>query len=104
MGVAVDDPVTVTAEGGVLGAVTMINQNGTAVDGRFSPDGLTWSTTEPLGYNKRYTINAQSMGLGGQTSRQMVFQTHSPANLTMPYAARRWRDRRDRPADRDAVR
>ena len=25
------------------------------------------------------------MGLGGQTSRQMVFETHSPANLTMPY-------------------
>ena len=85
VGVAVDDPVTVAAEGGVLGAVTMTNQNGSAVNGRLSPDGLTWTTTEPLGYNKRYTINAQSMGLGGQTSRQMVFQTHSPANLTMPY-------------------
>ncbi len=85
VGVAVDDPVTVAAEGGVLGAVTMTNQNGSAVEGRLSPDGLTWTTTEPLGYNKRYTINAQSMGLGGQTSRQMVFETHSPANLTMPY-------------------
>lgn len=85
VGVAVDDPVTVSAEDGVLGPVTMTNQNGSAVQGRLSPDGLTWSTVEPLGYNKRYTINAQSMGLGGRTSRQMAFETHSPANLTMPY-------------------
>ena len=33
VGVAVDDPVTVAAEGGVLGAVTMTNQNGSAVEG-----------------------------------------------------------------------
>jgi lipoprotein-anchoring transpeptidase ErfK/SrfK len=85
VGVAVDEPVTVTAGDGVLGAVTMTNQNGDPVDGHLSPDGLTWSTIEPLGYNKRYTLNAQSLGLGGQTSRQLVFETHSPANLTMPY-------------------
>ena len=85
VGVAVDEPVTVSAEGGVLGAVTMTNQNGTAVSGTLSPDGLTWTTSEPLGFNKRYVINAQSLGLGGQTSRQLAFETHSPANLTMPY-------------------
>ena len=50
-----------------------------------SPDGLTWATSEPLGYNERYTVNAQSPGLGGVTSRQMTFETHSPENLTMPY-------------------
>jgi lipoprotein-anchoring transpeptidase ErfK/SrfK len=85
VGVAVDAPVTVTAEDGVLGAVTIVNEYGKAVDGQFSPDGLTWSTSEPLGYNKRYTLNAKSLGLGGVTSRQMTFQTHSPQNLTMPY-------------------
>ena len=85
VGVAVDQPVTVSAEDGVLGAVTMTNAAGEQVAGRLSPDGLTWSTTEPLGYNKRYTIDARSVGLGGQTNRQMKFETHSPANLTMPY-------------------
>ncbi len=85
VGVPVDVPVTVSAEDGVLGAVTMVNEEGTPVDGKLSPDGLTWSTTEPLGYNKRYTLNARSLGLGGVTSRQMIFQTHSPENLTMPY-------------------
>jgi lipoprotein-anchoring transpeptidase ErfK/SrfK len=85
VGVTVDAPVTVTAEDGVLGAVTMVTANGTAVAGKLSPDGTTWSTDEPLGYNKRYTLNAQSLGLGGVTSRTMSFETHSPENLTMPY-------------------
>lgn len=85
VGVPVDQPVSVSVEGGVFGAVTMTSQGGAQVKGALSPDGLTWTSAEPLGYNKRYTINAQSTGLGGQTSRQLVFETHSPANLTMPY-------------------
>ena len=86
VGVAVDSPVTVGAEDGVLGAVTMVNDDeGTPVAGELSPDGLNWHTTEPLGYNQRYTLNAQSLGLGGATNQQMTFQTHSPENLTMPY-------------------
>ncbi|MGH3678077.1 MAG: L,D-transpeptidase [Mycobacterium sp.] len=85
VGVTVETPVTVSAETGVLGSVTMVNEEGRPVSGQLSPDGLTWFTTEPLGYNKRYTINAQSLGLGGVTSRQMSFETHSPENLTMPY-------------------
>ena len=41
---AVDKPVTVTAGDGVLGAVTMVNDDeGTPVAGQLSPDGLTWS-------------------------------------------------------------
>src|SRR5689334_12371853 len=86
VGVTVDQPVTVGAEDGVLGAVSMVNDDeGTPAAGELSPDGLTWHTTEPLGYNTRYTLNAQSLGLGGATSQQMTFQTHSPENLTMPY-------------------
>jgi len=85
VGVSVEPPVMVSAEDGVLGAVTMVNDEGTPVAGQLSPDGLTWSTAEPLGYNKRYTLNAQSLGLGGVTSQQMSFETHSPENLTMPY-------------------
>ena len=85
VGVTVDAPVTVSAEDGVLGSVSMTNEDGTAVAGQLSPDKLRWSTTEPLGYNKRYTLSAQSLGLGGVTNRVMTFQTHSPENLTMPY-------------------
>jgi lipoprotein-anchoring transpeptidase ErfK/SrfK len=86
VGVTVDSPVTVSAEDGVLGAVTMVNdEEGTPVAGELTPDGLTWRSTEPLDYNMRYTLSAQSMGLGGATRQQMTFQTHSPENLTMPY-------------------
>jgi lipoprotein-anchoring transpeptidase ErfK/SrfK len=86
VGVSVESPVTVSAEDGVLGAVTMVNaDDGTPVAGQLSPDGLTWRTAEPLGYNQSYTLNAQSLGLGGATSQQMTFETHSPENLTMAY-------------------
>ena len=85
VGVAVDHPVTVSAEDGVLGPVTMMNEDGTPVTGELSKDGLTWSTTEPLGYNERYILDARSLGLGGETVQQMAFETHSPENLTMPY-------------------
>src|SRR5262249_23160730 len=56
VGVRVESPVTVSAEDGVLGAVTMVNEDGDSVAGQLSADGLMWSTTEPLGYNKRYTL------------------------------------------------
>ena len=85
IGVTVDAPVTVSAEDGVLGAVTMTNEDGSTVAGKLTPDGLRWSTTDPLGYNERYTLTAQSLGLAGVTSKSMTFETHSPENLTMPY-------------------
>lgn len=85
VGVPVGAPVTVDAGGGVLGAVTMINADGRTVAGQVSPDGVRWSTAEPLGYNKRYTLTAEAMGLGGVVTTTMTFQTQSPQNLTMPY-------------------
>ena len=86
VGVAVDSPVTVSADNGVLAAVEMVNENGGSVDGQISPDGVHWSTTERLGYNRLYTLTAKARGLGGVATRQLSFQTHSPQNLTMPYA------------------
>jgi lipoprotein-anchoring transpeptidase ErfK/SrfK len=86
VGVAVDSPVTVSADNGVLASVEMVNENGGSVDGQLSPDGVHWSTTERLGYNRLYTLTAKARGLGGAATRQLSFQTHSPQNLTMPYA------------------
>ncbi|WP_420915421.1 L,D-transpeptidase [Mycobacterium malmoense] len=85
VGVTVDAPVTVSVGDGVLASVTMVNENGKTISGQLSPDGLRWSTTEQLGYNRRYTLNAKALGLGGAANRQMTFQTSSPAHLTMPY-------------------
>lgn len=85
VGVTVDAPVTVSVADGVLAAVTVVNDSGRTINGQLSPDGLHWQTTEPLGYNRRYTLNAKALGLGGAANRQMTFQTSSPAHLTMPY-------------------
>src|SRR5246127_4140529 len=40
VGVAVDRPVTVTAEAGVLASVDMVNENGRSLNGQLSPDGV----------------------------------------------------------------
>jgi lipoprotein-anchoring transpeptidase ErfK/SrfK len=86
VGVAVDSPVTVTADDGVLASVEVVNESGKSVDGQLSRDGVRWSTTEPLGYNRSYTLTARARGLGGVATRQIAFQTASPQNLAMPYA------------------
>lgn len=85
VGVPVDQPVTLAVQGGVLGTVTMVDDIGETVGGEVSPDRLNWSTTDPLDYNKRYTITARSLGLGGIVTEAIAFESHSPANLTMPY-------------------
>jgi lipoprotein-anchoring transpeptidase ErfK/SrfK len=85
VGVAVDSPVTVSADNGVLASVEMVNENGGSVDGQLSPDGVHWSTAERLGYNRNYTLTAKARGLGGIATKQLSFQTHSPQNLTMAY-------------------
>ncbi|UQX12653.1 L,D-transpeptidase [Candidatus Mycobacterium methanotrophicum] len=86
VGVAVDSPVSVTADDGVLASVEIVNENGRSLSGELSPDGVRWSTAEPLGFNRSYTLTAKARGLGGEATRQMAFQTQSPQNLAMPYA------------------
>jgi lipoprotein-anchoring transpeptidase ErfK/SrfK len=85
VGVPVDSPVTVSAGDGVLGAVAMVSEEGDSVAGRLSPDGLTWATAEPLGYNEQYILTAEALGLGGVARNRVTFETQSPENLTMPY-------------------
>jgi lipoprotein-anchoring transpeptidase ErfK/SrfK len=85
VGVRVDSPVSVDAGDGVLGDVKMVNDAGRPVAGQLSSDGLRWETTEPLGYNKQYSLTAEALGLGGSVSRRVTFETQSPTNQTMPY-------------------
>jgi lipoprotein-anchoring transpeptidase ErfK/SrfK len=87
VGVPVDEPVTFTAQGGVFGSITMTDDAGEAIDGDVTPDGLSWTTTGRLGYNKNYTVTAKMYGLGGVATETLSFKSHSPANLTMPYVA-----------------
>ena len=85
VGVPVDKPVTVTAAGGVLGRVALTDEAGEELPGEIGPDGVTWTANEPLDYNQRYTLSATALGLGGVAKEALEFESHSPANLTMPY-------------------
>lgn len=87
VGVPVDQPVTLSVQGGVFASVSMVDDKGHAVKGDISPDGLAWSATEPLGYNTQYTVTTRSYGLGGVATETLSFKSHSPANLTMPYVS-----------------
>ena len=85
IGVPVENPVTVTTQGGVLGSVSLVDAEGESMPGQLSPDGVTWTATEPLAYNGKYTLTVRSLGLGGSTTRTMAFTSQAPENLTVPY-------------------
>lgn len=79
------DPVNVSVVNGRLESVTLLNPENVPVDGELSEDGSTWINTEPLGYNRSYTLETVAYGLGGATTSTVSFTTSSPANLTQPY-------------------
>ncbi|MGB7238675.1 MAG: Ig-like domain-containing protein [Rhodococcus sp. (in: high G+C Gram-positive bacteria)] len=79
------DPVTVTVADGKLANVTMLNPEGVPVAGAISPDGMSWTNTEPLGYNRQYSVQADAYGLGGSSSTVSSFTTSQPGNFTKPY-------------------
>ncbi|WP_421958309.1 L,D-transpeptidase [Prescottella subtropica] len=85
VGASPGDPVTVGVVDGRLTEVTLTNPDGKVVDGAVAPDGLSWATTEQLGYNRTYTLQAEAYGLGGATTTTMSFTTSAPGNLTKPY-------------------
>lgn len=57
-GVEPAEPVKVTAVAG-LDSVTMTNESGKEVEAEFNDDKSEWTTTEPLGYGRTYTVEAR---------------------------------------------
>lgn len=72
------EPVTVTAPGEGLAEVSMVNEDGREVESKTESDG-TWTTAEPLGYNRTYTVTATAKD-GTETTSE--FQTSTPAAQT----------------------
>lgn len=71
-------PVTVTAGKG-LKEVTMTNDEGKVVESKLNDDKTEWTTDEPLGYGRQYTVEATTET--GKTS-QASFTTASPSGQT----------------------
>lgn len=78
-------PVTVTVTKGKLIQVSLTNPQGAPVAGQIDPDGKSWKTTQPLGYGRAYTINANAVGDDNRAvSRTTTFTTIQPKTLTFP--------------------
>ncbi|MGH3782055.1 MAG: L,D-transpeptidase [Pseudonocardiaceae bacterium] len=79
-------PIVVRAMLGTLQAVNMVNvASGTVVRGTPSPDGTTWTSTEPLGYGSSYRIAATATVRNGvPVQRTVTLTTLSPAAQAYP--------------------
>ena len=80
------DPVTASVTGGTLDTVTLLNPEGQPVAGEFDTEKTSWKNTEPLGYDKSYTLTVVGTGEDGQKAEQTrTFTTVKPSNYTLPY-------------------
>jgi lipoprotein-anchoring transpeptidase ErfK/SrfK len=78
-------PITVTVAKGKLSTVSVNNPQGDPVAGQPGPDGMSWKTTEPLGYGKTYTINAKAIGDDNRlVTITSTVSTIQPRTLTYP--------------------
>ena len=75
-------PIVVTASRGALTNVRIPTASGRALAGSLSEDGSTWTSTQPLGYSKRYSVRAEAVGVGGRLNVSQGFSTASPKSLT----------------------
>ena len=81
--VAPGTPVVATATDGKITSVALTNPEGAAVAGQLSPDGLQWTSTEPLGYQKTYTLAVTGQGEDGKpVTKSSTFTTVKPRTLT----------------------
>lgn len=85
IGIQPGAPITVKSSGGSLTSVTINKADGSALKGDLSPDGTSWTSAEPFGFNKRYTLNAKAAGVGGESISNVSFTTRAPQNLTQAY-------------------
>ena len=76
-------PLVVTASQGTMSAVTVTNDEGKAVQGTLAPDGLTWTSAEPFGYARTYSVTAETLSIEGVAKQfSGTLQTVVPANQT----------------------
>jgi lipoprotein-anchoring transpeptidase ErfK/SrfK len=85
-GQPVTAPVTVRAAGGTVSTVSLRNADGKLVAGTFNADRTAWTSTEPLGYDKSYTLAAVAANADGAATRATsAFSTVTPRTFTLPY-------------------
>lgn len=83
-GVSPIAPVDVRATHAKLGSVTVTNPEGKQVAGTLSGDKARWTSTEPLGYGRRYTVIATAHGADKTVRKSVSFTTVQPAQTVFP--------------------
>ena len=83
VGVSPLERVTITATDGTLTEVSMTNSSGVEVEGEFSSDKLSWTSSENLGYGASYTVESTAKGEAGVVTETAEFTTIKPNNLTL---------------------
>jgi lipoprotein-anchoring transpeptidase ErfK/SrfK len=84
-GVSPIEPVDVRAKHAKLDSVSVTNQDGKAVAGALSSDKARWTSTEPLGYGREYTVTATARGADKKTVKKTAtFTTVRPAQTAYP--------------------
>jgi lipoprotein-anchoring transpeptidase ErfK/SrfK len=67
-GVTVNTPVTLTADGGTVKDVKLVDATGKAVEGKPAADGKTWTNIGQLDFGQTYTYDGQAVNADGQTT------------------------------------
>ncbi|PND54607.1 hypothetical protein CRM90_27060 [Mycobacterium sp. ENV421] len=71
--------VKVSATGGRLRSVSLVNEAGRSVPGQMSADRTTWRPAVPLGYGRTYTLKAETRGVEGPPAQGIsTFTTLAP--------------------------
>ncbi|HZB49030.1 MAG TPA: Ig-like domain-containing protein [Mycobacteriales bacterium] len=85
-GYSVVKPVVVTAAAGTLSSVTVRNADGEPLRGALNTARTTWTSAEPLGYDRTYSVSAVAANADGkQTRATSRFTTVQPRTFTLPY-------------------
>jgi hypothetical protein len=84
-GVSPVEPVTVRASHGTIAEVSLTNPEGKEVGGKLSADKTSWESTEPLGYDREYTLAASLRGEDKKTiEEKSTFTTLRPEGTVYP--------------------
>ncbi len=78
------EPVVIRATTGTLDSVVLLNPEGEAVEGKLNATRTAWTTTEPLGYNRRYAATATAANDAGKSTLNSSFTTLKPKTTVFP--------------------
>jgi lipoprotein-anchoring transpeptidase ErfK/SrfK len=85
-------PITVNVEHGKITKASLIGKHGTHVEDELASDGSSWTSAEPLGYGKTYTLSVEATGEDGRTViEESTFTTATPAR-TVAVSINVWDD------------